>query len=147
MQREAVGLADGGAKKEQLMSYRWLGTIIPKVYGYDERTRRIVQLLQNSVFNVDLSALEHGDPSDSSKPQTISAPLGLVSYSVEPGESLSADVVIQNKGVVHSHVPEQRYMYESWVNFTVKDAVGKVLTESGFLKPSGDLDEYVHSFL
>jgi tetratricopeptide (TPR) repeat protein len=37
-------------------------------------------------------------------------------------------------------------MYESWVDFTVKDASGKVLSESGFIKPNGDLEERVHSF-
>ena len=37
-------------------------------------------------------------------------------------------------------------MYESWVEFTVKDAAGKVLHQSGFIKPSGDLDERAHSF-
>ncbi|HZL27879.1 MAG TPA: tetratricopeptide repeat protein [Acidobacteriaceae bacterium] len=148
MQREALGLPDPGAKKGQLASHRWLGanTIIPKYYGFDEQARRIVQFLQNGVFNVDLFALEHGDSNDSSKLQTVSAPLGLVAYSVAPGERLTADVVIQNKGIAHSHVPEQRDMYESWVDFTVKDAAGKVLSESGFLKPNGDLDERAHSF-
>jgi len=148
MQREALGSPDPGAKKGQLASHRWLGanTIIPKFYGYDEQARRIVQFLQNGVFNVDLFALEHGDANDTSKPQTVSAPLGLVAFSVTPGERLTADVVIQNKGIAHSHVPEQRDMYESWVDFTVKDAAGKVLSESGFLKPNGDLDERAHSF-
>ena len=47
--------------------------------------------------------------------------------SVAPGETRHADVVIQNKGIAHSHVPEQRDMYESWVDFTVKDSAGKVL--------------------
>ena len=37
-------------------------------------------------------------------------------------------------------------MYESWVEFTVKDAVGKILHQSGFIKPNGDLDERAHSF-
>ncbi|HEY5330541.1 MAG TPA: tetratricopeptide repeat protein [Acidobacteriaceae bacterium] len=148
MQREALALPDPGAKKGQLASHRWLGanTIIPKYYGFDEQARRIVQFLQNGVFNVDLFALEHGDPNDSSKPYTVSAPLGLAAFSVAPGERLTADVVIQNKGIAHSHVPEQRDMYESWVDFTVKDAAGKVLSESGFLRPNGDLDERAHSF-
>jgi tetratricopeptide (TPR) repeat protein len=148
MQREALGLPDPGAKKGQLASHRWLGanTIIPKFYGYDEQAKRIVQFLQNGVFNVDLFGLEHGDANDSSKSQTVSAPLGLVPFNIVPGERLTADVVIQNKGIAHSHVPEQRDMYESWVDFTVKDASGKVLSESGFLKPNGDLDERVHSF-
>jgi tetratricopeptide (TPR) repeat protein len=148
MQREAVLTSDSGAKKGQLASHRWLGanTIIPKVYGYDEQAKRIVQFLQNSVFNVDLFALEHGDVSDGAAPHAVSAPLGLVSFHVDAGELLTADVVIQNKGIGHSHVPEQRDMYESWVDFTVKDAAGKVLSESGFLKPGGDLDERAHSF-
>ena len=55
-------------------------------------------------------------------------------------------MVIQNKGIAHSYVPEQRDFYESWVNFTVKDSTGKVLTESGFIQPNGDLDPSAHSF-
>jgi lipoprotein NlpI len=148
MQREALISTDAGAKKGQFASHRWLGanTIIPKYYGFDTQAERIVKFLQDNVFNVDLFALEHGDVNDGSKPVVISAPLGLVEYSVAPGEKLVADVVIQNKGIAHSHVPEQRDMYESWVDFTVKDASGKLLSESGFLKPSGDLDERAHSF-
>lgn len=145
MQREAVVTRDQGAKEGKLASHRWLGanTLIPQFYGFDEQMKRTVQFLQNDVFNVDLFALEHGDAVDAA---SLSAPLGLVSFSVKPGERLTADVVIQNKGIAHSHVPEQRDMYESWVNFTIKDRNGRVLCESGFLKPSGDLDESAHSF-
>jgi tetratricopeptide (TPR) repeat protein len=147
MQREAVKLPDPGAKNGQLASHRWLGanTIVPKYYGFDEQADRIVKFLQAGVFNVDLFAIEHGDQRGD-VPPVISAPLGLVSYTVAPGELLTADVVIQNKGIAHSHVPEQRDMYESWVDFTVKDSSGKVLFESGFIKPNGDLDERAHSF-
>jgi lipoprotein NlpI len=148
MQREALKLTDPGAKKGQLASHRWLGanTVIPKIYGFDEQAARIVQFLQNSVFNVDIFAIEHGEMADSASLKGLVAPLGLTGYSVAPGETLTADVVIQNKGIAHSHVPEQRDMYESWVEFTVKDSTGKVLHQSGFIKPSGDLDERAHSF-
>jgi Tfp pilus assembly protein PilF len=154
MQREPLKLSDDGAKKGQLASHRWLGanTLIPKYYGFDEQGRRIVEFLQNNVFNVDIFALERGETKAGAAPQavvapmTVDAPLGLTSFRVAPGELLTADVVIQNKGIAHSHVPEQRDMYESWVDFTVKDANGKVLCESGFIKPNGDLDERVHSF-
>jgi Tfp pilus assembly protein PilF len=146
MQREHIKLPDPGAKNGLLASHRWLGanTIIPKFYGYDEQADRIVKFLQDSVFNVDLFAIEHGG--QSGQPPVVSAPLGLVSYSVAPGELLTADVVIQNKGIAHSYVPEQRDMYESWIDFTVKDNTGKTLFESGFLKPNSDLDERAHSF-
>ena len=43
-------------------------------------------------------------------------------------------------------MPEQRDFYESWVEFTVKDSAGKILHQSGFIKPNGDLDERAHSF-
>jgi tetratricopeptide (TPR) repeat protein/thiol-disulfide isomerase/thioredoxin len=155
MQREPLKLTDYGAKKGQLASHRWLGanTIVPKYYGFSEQATRIVQFLQANVFNVDIFALETGDPADgvsaqtaSAQPQSLIAPLGLTTFKTTPGELVTASVVIQNKGIAHSHVPEQRDMYESWVAFTVKDASGKVLEESGFIKPNGDLEERAHSF-
>jgi len=135
MQREPVKLNDFGAKQGQLASHRWLGanTIIPKFYGFDEQASRIVQFLQASVFNVDIFALERGQPA-SGVTSGIVAPLGRSSFHVAPGELLIADVVVQNKGIAHSHVPEQRDMYESWVDFVVKDASGHILHESGFIK-------------
>jgi tetratricopeptide (TPR) repeat protein len=148
MQRETVETRDQGAKQGKLASHRWLGanTIIPQYYKFDVQERRTVEFLQNSVFNVDLFALEHG-VEGAGPPEKISAPLGLVNYRVDPGERATLDVVIQNKGIAHSHVPEQRDMYESWVDFTVRDSTGKLLCESGFLKPSGDLDPEAHSFM
>jgi Flp pilus assembly protein TadD len=107
--------------------------------------RRTVEFLQNNVFNVDLFALEHADDAGG-VPGRIEAPMGLVNYRVTPGERVTIDVVIQNKGIAHSHVPEQRDMYESWVGFTVTDVNGRVLCQSGFLKPNGDLDVEAHSF-
>ena len=147
MQREPLKTVDYGAKKGQLASHRWLGanTVIPKIYGFDEQATRIVEFLRNGVFNVDIFALEIGSGGDSNSARLI-APLGLTGYTLTPGEKVTADVVIQNKGIAHSHVPEQRDMYESWVKFTVKDATGKVLNESGFIKPDGELDERAHSF-
>ena len=82
----------------------------------------------------------------SAQPQSLIAPLGLTSFRIAPGELVTASVVIQNKGIAHSHVPEQRDMYESWVAFTVKDAAGKVLEQSGYIKANGNLDERAHSF-
>jgi Flp pilus assembly protein TadD len=148
MQREALTTKDSGAKKGQLASHRWLGanTAIPKIYGFDEQAARVVKFLQNNVFNVDIFAIEHGEMADGASPKGLAAPLGLTSFSVAPGETITADVVIQNKGIAHSHVPEQRDMYESWVEFTVKDSSGKVLHDSGFIKPNGDLDYSAHSF-
>jgi Tfp pilus assembly protein PilF/thiol-disulfide isomerase/thioredoxin len=148
MQREPLKTKDYGAKKGQLASHRWLGanTVIPKIYGFDEQAAQVVEFLKNGVFNVDIFALERGEQTDSALPQGLVAPLGRTAFSVAPGEVLTADVVIQNKGIGHSHVPEQRDFYESWVAFTVKDRKGSVISESGYIKPNGELDERAHSF-
>jgi tetratricopeptide (TPR) repeat protein len=148
MQREKLVSTDSGAKKGELASHRWLGanTLIPKIYGFDEQAARVVQFLQNSVFNVDIFGIEHGEVAQGATWKNLDAPLGLTKFNVAAGEAITADVVIQNKGIAHSHVPEQRDMYESWVAFTVKDAAGKVLHQSGFIKPNGELDEAAHSF-
>ncbi len=151
MQRETLtgngADRDPGAKGGKLASHRWMGgnTLIPAYYGYTEQSAKIIAYLKANVLNVDVFGLEReGHEGDVNN---LVAPLGTAPYKVAAGERLTADVVIQNKGAAHSLVPEQRDMYESWVNFTVKDAAsGKVLAESGFLKPSGDLDERAHSF-
>ncbi len=151
MQRETLEGNDPGAKAGKLASHRWLGgnTLIPAVYNYPVQSGKILQFLQNNVLNVDLFALERDaetDPTQGPATAATVAPLGQVAYKISPGERLTADVVIQNKGTAHSLVPEQRDMYEAWVDFTVKNASGKVIAESGFLKPNGDLDNRAHSF-
>jgi tetratricopeptide (TPR) repeat protein len=144
---------DPGAKDGKLVSHRWLGgnTLMPQYYKFDEQAEKLAAFLKNGaqgtgVFNVDIFALEKESAAATASDQVLVAPLGLTRFAIAAGETLVADVVIQNKGIAHSHVPEQRDFYESWVNFTVKDASGKTISESGFLEPSGDLDPSAHSF-
>jgi tetratricopeptide (TPR) repeat protein len=155
MNREALptGSDDPGAKDGKLASHRWVGgnTLIPQYYKYDEQLQRVIDFLKNSydgkgVFNVDIFALEKESAAASNTDNVLVAPLGLTHYAIAPGETLTADVVIQNKGIGHSHIPEQRDFYESWVNFVIKDSSGKTIAESGFLQPDGNLDPGAHSF-
>jgi len=151
MQREALIGTDPGAKKGQLASHRWLGanTVVPQYYKFDEQARRVTEFLKAAVFNVDVFAIEHGDSAQTANATpngNLTAPLGLVNYTLKAGEPVAVDVVVQNKGIAHSHVPEQRDMYESWTAFTVKDSAGKVLFESGNLQPGGELEPSAHSF-
>ncbi|WP_419804568.1 tetratricopeptide repeat protein [Terriglobus sp.] len=148
MGREALTGTDPGAKHGQLASHRWLGanTLIPQYYKFDEQSKRVVEFLQASAFNVDLFGIERGSANPEKPNANLTAPLGAASYGLRAGEPIVVDVVIQNKGIAHSHVPEQRDMYESWTAFTVKDATGKVLFESGGLQPNGELESSAHSF-
>lgn len=141
MVREPLTRKDPGAKNGTVASHRWIGanTLLPTYYKYDEQLARTKAFLTANVFNVDLFAIEkQGAPK--------AAPLGSVPVAIAPRDLLTVSVVIQNKGAAHSHVPEQRDMYESWLEFKVTDAAGSVLTHSGYLKPDGSLDERAHSF-
>ena len=146
--------SDYGAKEGKLVSHRWLGanTLIPQYYKFDEQAEKTAAFLRNGAFNVDIFGLERQpegakDASENGGTDAgLVAPLGLTAFTVAAGETFVADVVIQNKGAAHSHVPEQRDFYESWVDFTVKDGNGKVIAESGSLAPDGNLDPAAHSF-
>jgi len=148
-----TGAVEPGAKDGKLVSHRWLGgnTLIPQYYKFDEQAQKVADFLKNSydgkgVFNVDIFALEKESAAATASDQVLVAPLGLTSFSLVPGETLVADVVIQNKGIGHSFIPEQRDFYEAWVDFAVKDGTGKTLAESGFIGPDGNLDPGAHSF-
>jgi tetratricopeptide (TPR) repeat protein len=146
----ALGAQDPGAKDNQFASHRWLGgnTLLPEYYKYPEQAEKVANFLKNAsdgkgVFNVDIFALETEAEGAAAR---SAAPLGAAPTSIAPGEALIADVVIQNKGIGHSFIPEQRDFYEAWVDFTVKDSSGKILAESGFIQPDGYLDPSAHSF-
>jgi len=95
---------------------------------------------------VDIFGIEKEGAAATAADQVLVAPLGLTAFSLTPGETLVADVVIQNKGIGHSFIPEQRDFYEAWVDFAVKDGSGKILAESGFIQSDGNLDPAAHSF-
>jgi tetratricopeptide (TPR) repeat protein len=136
------GLLDYGAKNGTFASHSWAAgnTAVPFYYGFDEQLKKTTDFLKAGNFlNVDIFALQTAD-------DKIIAPLGSVPFSLKPGEAVQALVVIQNKNIGHSLIPEVRDLYEAWVEFTAKDASGKEIYHSGFIKPDGMLDERAHSF-
>jgi Flp pilus assembly protein TadD len=150
MPREPLGtVSDYGAKNGKLASHRWLGanTIMSKFYNYDTQMEKTIAFLRNGVFNIDIFGLEKNDEKNDGKTDgKLIAPLGSQDFTIAPGDILTTSVIIQNKGIAHSHVPEQRDMYESWVEFEAKDTTGRTLTHSGIIEPNGDLDPRAHSF-
>ena len=74
------------------------------------RRQKVAAFLKNAsdgkgVFNVDIFALEKESAAATANDQVLVAPLGLTSFSLAAGETLVADVVIQNKGIGHSLHP------------------------------------------
>jgi tetratricopeptide (TPR) repeat protein len=147
------GAQEPGAKDGKLLSHRWLGgnTLMPAYYKFDRQAEKLAAFLKNGpdgkgVLNLDIFALEKEGAAATANDRVAVAPLGLTRFALAAGETLVADVVVQNMGIAHSLIPEQRDFYEAWVDFTVKDGSGKVLAESGFIQPDGDLDSSAHSF-
>jgi tetratricopeptide (TPR) repeat protein len=143
MKREAITLPDYGAKHGTLASHRWLAgnTAVPFYYGFDEQLTKTIEFLKSGNYlNIDLFALKLGSTG------FMIAPLGSTPFTLKAGEVVDAYVVIQNKNIGHSLIPEVRDLYEAWTQFTVKDASGAVIYDSGFLKPDGMLDTGAHSF-
>jgi tetratricopeptide (TPR) repeat protein len=143
MKRNPNTLPDYGAKNGTFASHRWLAgnTAVPFYYGFDEQLKKTIEFLRSGNYlNVDIFALKkNGD-------EELIAPLGEVTYSLAPKDIVQVFVVVQNKNIGHSLIPEVRDLYEAWLEFTVIDAGGKEIYHSGFLAPDGTLDPRAHSF-
>ncbi len=143
MMRMPASASEYGAKKGTFASHRWAAgnTAVPFYYGYKEQLQKTIEFLQSGMYlNIDLFAIK--DMADGK----MDAPLGSAPYYLHSGETVQMFVVIQNKNIAHSLVPEVRDLYEPWVEFEVKDADSKEIYHSGFLKSDGSLDERAHSF-
>ena len=136
-------ITDYGAKNHQVASHRWPGanTAIPFFYNYPEQMK-VTQDFLKDTLNVDIFALIRRD---SGKERWI-APLDRQAFTLLAGETVIAEVVIQNKKIGHNLVPEQRDFYESWVEFMASDSAGQEFFHSGALKPDGFVDERAHTY-
>jgi Flp pilus assembly protein TadD len=149
MQRGTPKLPDPGAKNGTFASHRWLAgnTAVPFYYGYAEQLAKTTAFLQSGNYlNVDLFGLKIGTAATELDAKKLIAPLGAVPFTLPAGAEVEAYVVVQNKNIGHSLIPEVRDLYEAWVAFTVTDAAGRTLYRSGFLRPDGTLDPGAHSF-
>jgi Flp pilus assembly protein TadD len=143
MKRAPNVLPEPGAKNGTFVSHRWPAgnTAVPYYYGFDEQLEKTVEFLKTGNYlNVDIFGLRKASDGK------LIAPLGTKPFSLPAGEKVEALVVIQNKNIGHSLVPEVRDLYEAWVEFLVTDSDGKEIYHSGFIKPDLMLDERAHSF-
>jgi tetratricopeptide (TPR) repeat protein len=135
--------SDYGAKNHQLASHRWPGanTAMPFLYGYEDQMK-VTEAILKDALAIDIFALSK---TESGKERWI-APVDRQNFSLMAGETVTAEVVIQNRKIGHNLVPEQRDFYESWVEFVATDGAGHEFFRSGFIKPDGFLDENAHTY-
>jgi Flp pilus assembly protein TadD len=144
MRPEPLDNSYGDSRSHTFPSHRWIAgnTAVPFKDGHSEQLDKTITFLKSGRFiSVDLFALQ---ATNDARPPT---PIGAAPITLRPGEVVQAYVVIQNKGIGHSFIPELRDLFEAWVRLTVKDVSGKIIYESGFLKPDGTLDPYAHAFM
>lgn len=132
-----------GARAGKIASHRFPGanTAIPTYYSYPQQLQVVQEFLRNSLA-LDFFALTINH---SGKVEQIT-PLGRKQFRTSPGDEVTVDLVVQNRGIGHTLVPEQRDFYESWVEFTARDESGTILFRSGALDKDGFLDPAVHSY-
>jgi Flp pilus assembly protein TadD len=143
MKRAPNTLPEPGAKHGAFATHSWPAgnSAVPFYYGFNEQLQKTVDFLQaGNYLNVDIFALQQANDNQ------VVGPLGSVPFDLKPKQVVQALVVIQNKNIGHSLIPEVRDLYEAWVEFNAKDATGNVFYHSGFIKPDGMLDERAHSF-
>jgi len=143
MKRAPNTLPEPGVKNGTFASHRWEAgnTAVPFYYGFDEQLQKTIEFLRSGDYlNVDLFALRINGQDD------MIAPLGTKAFKLQPDDEVETLVVIQNKNIGHSLIPEVRDLYEAWVEFVAKDSSGKEIYHSGFIKADGMLDERAHSF-
>ncbi len=135
---------DYAAKEGKIKSHRFLGanTAIPTFYGYQDQLDKVSEFLKDAV-GIDLFAIER-ERADGK--EEMVAPLGSTPFQLAEGEGVTVCLVIQNKKIGHSLVPEQRDFYESWVQFEARDAAGKLVYRSGYLEPNGYVEEHAHTY-
>src|SRR5581483_7509395 len=136
---------DRAAKEGKIASHRWLGanTAAPLFYGQTEQARATEEFLKTNVLEADIIALRRGNTGE------LIAPLsrgGENRLPLQPGEEITAEVVVSNRNAAHSFPPEVRDLYEAWVEFEAVDASGRCLFHSGVVKPDGMLDESTHVY-
>ena len=135
---------DYSAKDGKIKSHRFLGanTAIPTFYGYQEQLDKVEEFLKDAVA-IDVFAIEKQGAGGK---EEMIAPLGSSAFQFASGQAATVCLVIQNKRIGHSLVPEQRDFYESWVEFKAQDASGQVIYHSGYLEPNGYVEEHAHTY-
>jgi hypothetical protein len=128
-------LFDVSAKNGTLATHRWAAanTAIPTFYKWKDQLDAVSRFLEDDKLGVDIFAIRRKAAGGGA--EELIAPLNHSSFTIGKGDRLTAEVVITNKNIGHSFPPELRDFYEAYVEFVVTDDSGKILYQSGFIKP------------
>lgn len=142
MPPEPALLGDLAAKNGMVKSHRFLAanTALPFLRNDTATINKIEDFLQNGKLRVDIFAV-----TTESHPEPIMA-INRGQLTVKAGEKITADVVVRNSGVGHTFPGGTNDSNEGWLEFTVKNEKGSILTISGYINKNGHLDSMAHAF-
>ncbi len=142
MPLEPAPLGDLSAENGRVRSHRFLAvnTALPWIRGDTATLRRIEAFLRSEKLRVDVFALRR-DGAGAPVMDLASAPPVL-----RPGETVTVDVVVRNRGVGHTFPGGTNDSNEGWLEFTIEDGAGRVLARSGAIRPDGHLDPMAHAY-
>lgn len=142
MPPETAGAGEAAAKNGLIASHRWLAgnTAVPYYFGAGDQVEQTAEFFAQQRLQLQVFSLSTA-PAGGGPAPLIPAPTPL-----QPGNVVQALVLVSNTGLGHSLIPEQRDIYEAWLEFTAVTADGTVIWKSGAILPAGQLDPAAHSF-
>ena len=142
MPMEPAPLGDVSARDGMVKSHRFIAvnTALPFLRGDSETIERIESFLQNEKLRIDIFAL-----SAASYPEPIMA-LDEMLPPLPAGEQVTVDVVVRNQGVGHTFPGGTNDSNEGWIEFSVTNEAGDVLSINGAIDEEGHLDPMAHAF-
>jgi tetratricopeptide (TPR) repeat protein len=142
MPPEKAVMGDVAAKNGFVKSHRFLAvnTALPYLRGDQETIKRIEDFLQNEKLRVDIFAL---------KSESMLQPKMALDHNhivLKTGQKVVIDVVVRNLGVGHTFPGGTNDSNEGWLEFSITDKAGNLLTISGAVDKDGHLDPMAHTF-
>lgn len=141
MPLEKAFKGDVSAKDGYVRSHRFLAanTALPFIREDAETLARIENFLQDEKLSVDIAMVRQPDGEGVYLPP-------IEQGGAQAGQTLEFDVVVRNKGVGHTFPGGTNDSNEGWLEFTVTDASGRILTQSGGLREDGHVDPLAHFY-
>ncbi|MFQ5490589.1 MAG: tetratricopeptide repeat protein [Phycisphaerae bacterium] len=145
MPMEDAPLGDVSAHNGQVKSHRFLAvnTALPFIRGDTETVERTEAFLRQEKLRIDVFALVQSSPDDEDAPVYA---LDQSKPTLTAGQTVTFDVVVRNVGVGHTFPGGTNDSNQGWIEFTVSDADGQVIAQSGWVGPDGYVDPAAEFF-
>ena len=142
MPLEPATRGDFAAKNGMVRSHRFIAvnTALPYLRGDHDTIQRIEAFLRDEKLRIDLFAMTRKDAGEPLYALNRTLPTLIA------GAPVTFDAVVRNLGVGHTFPGGTNDSNEGWIEFTVLDDGGNILSQSGFVRDDGHIDPAAHFF-